>query len=214
MEIIVKGEGKKKFKPDQIELNYTFTVREKEYEKVVDLGIKSVDSYLKLLEEMGFARSQVKTIQFRVEEEKKYNEKTKKYDFIGYRYIQSSKFKFEYNLEKLQEIIINSSKLNYVSYKINFTLQDEKRAQDELLTIAYEDAKKQAETISKVAGLKLIKCLKTSFEAFDGSFISPSRFNEAYLCMDKRTIGEDLGNIFIPEDISVEKNIYCIFLAE
>lgn len=70
MEIIVKGEGKKKFKPDQIELNYTFTVREKEYEKVVDLGIKSVDSYLKLLEEMGFARSQVKTIQFRVEEEK------------------------------------------------------------------------------------------------------------------------------------------------
>ena len=46
MDIMVKGDGKKFYKPDQVVLSINFFVNEKSYEKALEKGTKSVEVFV------------------------------------------------------------------------------------------------------------------------------------------------------------------------
>lgn len=214
MEILVKGEMVKTFKPDQIEINYTFNYKDQSYEKIIDLGTKAIENYVSLLERLNIKRQDFKTTFFRVEEDKVYNENLKTYELKGYKYVYGAKLALKYDMKKLEEIILNTAKFgDFVSYRINFTLKDRNAADSELLAGAYKNAEIQADSIAKVAGLQISKCLKTSFQPLERDFYSRNAYESSRASVQFAK-NADFQNIFIPEDIEVEREIYCIFLAE
>lgn len=214
MEILVKGEMVKTFKPDQIEINYTFNYKGQSYEKIIELGTKAIENYVNLLERLNIKRQDFKTTFFRVEEDKVYNESLKTYELKGYKYVYGAKLTLKYDIKKLEEIILNTAKFgDFVSYRINFALKDRNAADSELLAGAYKNAEIQADSIAKVAGLQISKCLKTSFQPLERDFYSRNAYESSRACVQYAK-SADFQNIFIPEDIEVEREIYCIFLAE
>lgn len=214
MEILVKGEMLKTFKPDQIEINYTFNYKGQSYEKIIELGTKAIENYVNLLERLNIKRQDFKTTFFRVEEDKVYNENLKTYELKGYKYVYGAKLTLKYDMKKLEEIILNTAKFgDFVSYRLNFALKDRNAADSELLAGAYKNAKIQADSIAKVAGLQISKCLKTSFQPLERDFYSRNAYESSRASVQFAK-SADFQNIFIPEDIEVEREIYCVFLAE
>ena len=96
----------------------------------------------------GFSENDIKTKSFIIKEEQKYNEETRSYDFDGYSYNQTVILKFDYELEKLTNMMKDISKLsNPPYYKIEFSLKDEEKVKKELISKAYNDAKEKANII-------------------------------------------------------------------
>ena len=62
MNIMVQGEGKKFYKPDLTEISMTFSVNEKTYEKALEKGLKSVETFISdVLNKMNIERSELTT---------------------------------------------------------------------------------------------------------------------------------------------------------
>jgi len=217
MEIIVSGTGERSFKPNKINLFFNFEYKFKDYETAISEGVKYVDSYIKLLTGEGIKAEQVKTRSFKVYENKVYDNITRKTTSEGYVFKQEASLDLAFDKKLLANIMEKTSKAaNPPMYRINFGLKNIKMAQDNLLKLAYEDAKKQAEAIAKASNKNLVDCLKTSFEPFDKMFTSQTNFYSKDLeCCCKRVgnVSETIENIFQPEDITVTKTIYCLFLA-
>jgi len=221
MDIIVAGLGEKKFKPDEITLNFDFKTVEKTYEEALEKGVANVDSYLNLLTSMGFKKEEVKTRSFRVSEERHYDDNTRKYIIDGFSYTQNAKLVFDYDMKKLSKLMEETSKANNPPiYRINFNIKDERLAQEELLSLAYENALFQANAIAKASGTKIICCKKTSFQPFEGGesySYSPSVCDGAVMAKAKccsNSTRDTIQNIFVPEDVSLDVAIFCQFLAE
>lgn len=218
MEIIVKGEAEKSFRPDQIEISFDFRYKNNDYDKVLSVGAENVKNYLNFLMTLGFNRDDVKTRSLKVSEDSRYDEKTRKYFKEGYVFSQSAKLKFDYNLEKLSSIMEETSKLdNPPIYRFNFTLKDQKQTKEELLAIAYDDAKSQAKAISKASGLKLKGCAKVSFEPIGSDMYSCTSYDGCYSKMSKMScegVASDIQTILVPEDVMVSCDVYCVFIAE
>ena len=216
MEIIVKGIGEINVKPNLIKLTFNFNLKEKSYDGAIKNGIKNVESYILLLTKLGFNKEDIKTNSFRLSENKEYNEKTRTYVSNGYLYYQCVNLEFDYDMSKLSEIIDKTSKLNNgPSYTINFTIKDDKKLEEELLDDAYKNAEFQAKAIAKSCGKdKTLNCKKISFQPFDESFYSQTSFDRIKMADYGSSIGESLQNVFVPENIQVQKEIYCLFEAE
>ena len=219
MEILVQGYGEKSFKPDEIEIRFEFSTKSKDYNSTLMSGTKNVEDYFKLLRSLGFSKESIKTNNLRVSEDRVYNEKSRKYEKVGFVYRQNVKLKFDFDIKKMSAIMDKTSKLtNPPTYNFSFNVKENKKAEAEILDLAFKDAKSQAEAIAKSAKLKLTKCAKVSFKPFEEFLSSPTRFegirDEMMSKACKADVAESIENIFMPEDVTASKDIYCIWIAE
>lgn len=218
MDIIVEGSGELFFKPNQIELSYSFQTKDKDYDNVLENGVKNVKDYIKLLEKLGFKKEDVKTRSFRVSEDKKYDETTRKYFSDGFVFNQDSTLKFDYDMERLSKLMEETSKLNNPPiYRIKFGVKDNKSVEEEVLALAYKDAEINAKAIAKASGKQVIDCKKVSFEPFTEDYYSRSSYGgigNAKACCEKASASQMIQEVFVPEDVEVCKVIYCLFVAE
>ena len=216
MDIIVQGVGTKSFKPDLIIVSFSFKTIQKDYESALAEGVKNVESYLKLLESMDFDKKDVKTLSFRVSENRVYNESTRKYDFDGFMFTQNAELKFDYDMKRMSKLMEQTSKLkNAPVCKLDFSIKDSKQAEEELIALAYQEAEFQAKAIAKASGKEVKECVKVSFEPFNAETTSRSRYDAEYACMSKCSSGvaDSIQNIFVPEDVEVSHSLYCQFFA-
>ena len=103
----------------------------------------------------------------------------------------------------------NSPKIN-----VRYGLKDKKSAEIELFSDAYKNAKTQAHIIAQAAGLKVVKCAKTSINENDGVYYSKTSYDGAKYCKASSNVSEIMAQTYTPEDIVVEQEIYCVFIAE
>ena len=218
MEIIVEGLGCKYFTPNQIILNFNFVTKGQSYEEVLKKGSSNVELFINgILLQSGFSKNDLKTRNFIIKEETKYNNETNKYEPNGFSYNQHALLKFDYNKDRLSELMENIATLtNPPTYQINFGLKDEKIAKKEVLKYAYQDAEEQAIIIADAAGKTLKRCIKVDFKPFDTTYISESNLDYSLTTDAKtiRTVSEVISNTFTPEDIKVTENLYCLWIAE
>ena len=201
MEIIVEGRAKEFFLANEVIMNIDFITKNEKYDEVLQDGIKMVNDFIQeVLLKNKFNEEDLKTKSFITKEEKKYNELTHKYDFDGYSFNQNASLKFDYDNERLVNIINAISKLdNPPLYQINFGIKDKNETHKRLLTKAYNDAKEHADIIATAAGKELIKCIKVDFKP---------------LSLAKNNTTQIISNIFTPEDIEITETLYCIWIAE
>jgi hypothetical protein len=142
MEIIVEGKGSSFFTPNEVNLNLKFYFKGYSYEEVLREGSKNVLDFVNnLLLKQGFQKEDMKTRNFVIKEDTRYNEITRKHDFDGYSYNQSAILKFDYVKEKVTSIMEEVSKLNNPPYcNIEFGIKNAKECKKEVLSKAYLDA--------------------------------------------------------------------------
>lgn len=215
MEIITTGIGEESYKPDQIILTLTFVFKDNLYDEVLENGTKSVLDFVNnILYKYGFSENDIKTKSFIIKEEQKYNEETRSYDFDGYSYNQTVILKFDYELEKLTNMMKDISKLsNHPYYKIEFSLKDEEKVKKELISKAYNDAKEKANIIALASNKILKDCIKVSFKPLDVDFLSLTSLDNSAMYLKEASMPL-MNKIFTPEDITLSENIYCLWISE
>ena len=217
MEIIVQGKGVKFVTPDEVVMMLTFTTKGCSYEEVLNLGTRNVQSFVdNLLIPNGFSKEDMKTRNFVIKEETKYNGVTQSYDFDGYSFNQYAVIKFDYDINKMAKMMEEISKLdNPPKYQVNFGVKDEKSCRREILFAAYKDAEEQAKTIADASGKILKRCVKVDFKPLTTEYASISTFNSDMMYEAARLgAAQVIVNTFTPEDIELTETLYCLWIAE
>lgn len=218
MDIIVQGRGVENVAPNEVILNINFFVKGSTYEEVLKGGVASVQRFVDdILIPNNLEKENMKTRNFVIREETKYNEITRNYDKNGFSYNQMAILKFDFNKEFLAKIMVSLSKLsNPPLCRVEFGVKDEKECKKKVLAKAYEDAKTQAEAIAIAAGKELKCCAKVDFKPFTTEYLSNTRFDEKMAYAERAGTGsaQTIVNIFTPEDIEISETLYCLWIAE
>ena len=216
MEIIVVGKGSVKKKVDIVKIEFQFNYKGDIYEDTLKKGTESVNRFIDRIKLSGFNSKDLITETLRVSEEKKYNDQTRTYELNGYNFCQIAYIKFDYDQSLLAKLLEGISKLEKgPEYKLYFEIKENDLLKEQVLDLEYKDALFQANLIAKSAGCKIKECRKVSFKPFDDQMLSNSildtgtRLAKAY-----SSIQDNILNTFVPEDINVEKVVYCLFVAE
>lgn len=218
MEIIVQGKGTEFFTPNEVILNIGFNTKGQSYEEVLSEGVKSVQKFVnELLLQNGFTTEDMKTRNFVVREDQKYDEVTRTYLFDGFSFNQNATLKFDYNKERMAKIMEDLSKLdNAPTCQINFGVKDAKECKRKILSKAYKEAELQAQAIAEAAGKSLKQCVKVDFKPFTTDYVSQTTFDSDMMYAKSARLGAApaIINTFIPEDIELSETLYCLWITE
>lgn len=218
MEIIVQGTGVEFFTPNEVILSINFTKKGLTYEEVLREGTKNVQTFVdELLLKNNFTKDDMKTRNFVIREETKYNEITRNYDKDGFSFNQSATLKFDYDKELMANIMVSLSKLeNAPMCQVNFGVKDAKECKRAILSKAYKDAEMQAQAIADASGKTLKYCQKVDFKPFTTDYTSQARYGADMMYAEKAIGGaaQMIVNTFTPEDIELSETLYCLWIAE
>lgn len=217
MEIIVEGLGEKLFTPNKVILSLTFNERSNNYNDVLEKGANLVSNFINtILLKLDFNKEDLKTRNYIIREEKKYDDITREYLPNGFSFKQNATLEFDYDKNILANFIEELSMFSQsVSCNIDFGIKELHACKRNILALAYDDAKLKAEAIALAAGLKLVKCAKVDFKPLTTCYVSRSSFGpELALGECSNNIASKITNTFNPEDILVSENLYCLWIAE
>ena len=218
MEIIVQGKGTEFFTPNEVILNIGFNTKGQSYEEVLSEGVKNVQKFVnELLLHNGFTTDNMKTRNFVVREDQKYDEATRTYLFDGFSFNQNATLKFDYNKERMAKIMEDLSKLdNAPTCQINFGVKDAKECKRKILSKAYKEAELQAQAIAEAAGKCLKQCVKVDFKPFTTDYVSQTTFDSDMMYAKSARLGAApaIINTFTPEDIELSETLYCLWITE
>lgn len=217
MEIHVEGEALEYVSPDQVILNIEFKKKGESYNAVLTEGIESVKTFIEqILIPNSIDKEELKTRSFTIEEDKKYNNKLKKYEKVGFLFNQEAVLRFDYDKILLAAIMISLSNLkNPPLCYVEFGLKDKKEVQKNILSKAYEDAKIKAEAIAVASKKKLKDCIKTEFlKKSNSEFISNFAIEEGIITSSLEVQTKNIVNTLIPEDIKLSEKLYCLWITE
>ena len=217
MEIHVEGEALEYVSPDQVILNIEFKKKGESYNAVLNEGIESVKTFIEqILIPNSIDKEELKTRNFTIEEDKKYNNKLKKYEKVGFLFNQEAVLRFDYDKILLASIMISLSNLkNPPLCYVEFGLKDKKEVQKNILSKAYEDVKIKAEAIAIASKKKLKDCIKTEFlKKSNSEFISNFAIEEGIFNSPLEVQTKNIVNTLIPEDIKLSEKLYCLWIAE
>lgn len=217
MEIHVEGEALEYVSPDQVILNIEFKKKGESYNAVLNEGIESVKTFIEqILIPNSIDKEELKTRSFTIEEDKKYNNKLKKYEKVGFLFNQEAVLRFNYDKILLAAIMISLSNLkNPPLCYVEFGLKDKKEVQKNILSKAYEAAKIKAEAIAIASKKKLKDCIKTEFlKKSNSEFISNFAIEEGIITSSLEVQTKNIVNTLIPEDIKLSEKLYCLWITE
>ena len=223
MEIMVSGNAKRFYSPDEVitKLNF-YTLADNYLEK----GVKDVENFIiDTLEKLNFKKENLKTNNFRIYEEKKFDYENKKEIKLGFAYTQSAVLKFDYSNEKVAKFMEKITKLkNPPKCSFEFGIKEEEKIRNEILAEAYLKAREKANVIAKAANKELKDCIKTDFKPFNSTSISNTHLDTAMFergtearmmkCTADNALSDVITNVFTPEDITIEENIYCLWITD
>jgi len=214
MEIITEGIAEKLVPPDIVTINLNFNYKNKNYDELLKEAVLEINDFIKeILNKYNLKNTDLKTTNFVIKKENKYNEKTNTYEFDAYSYNQSASITFIYNYTILPNIINDISKLsNAPSYNIVFNIKNKEKYRNELIKEAFENAKEKAEIISLSANKTLKDCIKTDFKEINDIY-RENIFNSIMETKNLNLSNKIFENI-TPEDIKLTEKIYTIWIAE
>lgn len=218
MEIRVQGIGKGIFIPDEVVFTIQFVTKGSSYDEVLQEGVYHVERFIEeVLKQNNLKKEEMKTRNFVIKEDKKYNEETGQYEKDGYSFNQTASLVIDYNKEIMASILVSLSKLeNPPRVTIHFGIKEKELCQKSLIEKAYQDALKQATAIASASGKLLKDCQKVDFVPFTTEYISPTMLDSDSLYMKKANYDtiQAIENTLTPEDIVLTETLYCLWITE
>lgn len=214
--IKVTGKGSIKVKPDLTRITITLKGCHKVYDETLQHSAEDTESLKDLLEGLGFAREEVKTLSFNVNtryESYQAKDKSWKERFVGYEFLHMMKLEFDSDNKRLGKVLYalaNAKKIT-PEFRLSYTVKDKEASKNELLGKAVEDAKAKAVVLTKAAGVKLmqIQSIDYSWGEIDFEF-SPMSDSGMFTRMQCKSDGAYDMDIE-PDDIDVSDNVTVVW---
>lgn len=217
--IKVTGKGKISVKPDRIRLMLTLQDKRESYEETLELSTKQVEQLKDCFETLGFARTDLKTLNFDVNteyEDYQDTDKTWKRRFVGYKFVHAMKIEFDADNKRLGQVLYALANAPVCpEFRITYTIKDTEAAKNRLLGNAVADSKEKARVLTEAAGVKLGDVVTIDYSWGEITFSAePMRKN--MLMMDKCVASASNSyNIDIePDDIEVSDTVTVVWKIE
>ena len=160
--IHVRGNGRANAVPDSIIISMRLETNYKEYQKTVQLASSKIERLFNKFIEAGFSADDIKTTKFKINttycHDRGFNSKNDFNSTIleGYEYRHDLKLQFDFDKDKLAKAIevITSCELD-PKFSINFTVKDVEKIKNEVLKLAFLDAKIKADILCTASNSKL-----------------------------------------------------------
>lgn len=208
--IRVTGKGNLALRPDLTRVTLNLTKVCKEYAAALADSAAETEKLKNILTGSGFAREDLKTLQFSVDAEYEGYQQEGEYKqrLVGYRYRHAMKIEFPLDNRRLGEVLyaLAHSELQ-PEMGVAYTVKDRETAKGELLAKAVADAIIKAYTLTKAAGvtLKDIQNIDYSF----GEMAMEVRPMNRMLAADCKAGGFETD--IVPEDIALSDTVTVVW---
>ncbi len=156
--IRVTGKGLIKVHPDMTRITMTLEGLYPEYADTLRRSSEDTERLKDLLDPFGFARSNLKTLDFSIDTEfESYKDKgVYKQRLLGYKFRHVMKVEFESDNERLGKVLfaLAGSPVR-PEFRISYTVKDPEAVKNTLLGKAVADAKEKASVLTAAAGAVL-----------------------------------------------------------
>ncbi len=212
--IRVTGKGQIRVKPDQTRITLSLEGLYPDYGETLRRSVEDKEKIKDLLTELGFARTDLKTLIFNVDTEyERYQEKnTYKQHFVGYKYHHQMKVEFDSDNERLGKVLYALAKCPLQpEFRLSYTVKDPEAAKNELLVKAVADAQAKALVLTQ-ASCVILK----DIQSIDYSWNQINFEIQPMSCMlmteDCAAEGNDSYDIDIePDDIQVSDMVTVLW---
>ena len=171
--IKVTGKGVLRLRPDTTRVNVTLNGRHKDYSETVRRSTEDSEKLKDVLEKLGFSRSDLKTLNFRVDPRyESYRENDEyKHRLVGYEFYHGMKLEFRSDRTLLGKVLyaLATSGLD-PEFSLSYTVSDTEAAKNQLLSAAVADARAKAETLCAAAGNVLGEILHINYSMDEPNF--------------------------------------------
>ena len=215
--IRVTGKGQIKVKPDMTRIVMTVEGLYSDYSEALHHSSMDTECLKDLLSSFGFARDELKTLNFNVDTEyESYKEHgTYKQRFIGYKYHHMMKVEFDSDNDRLGKILyaLANCSLN-PEFRISYTVKDQEASKNELLGKAIKDAIEKAAVLSDAAGvtLKEIQSIDYSWGEINFEVQPMNRMLMAEECLASPMSVDGKYDLDIePDDIDVSDTVTVLW---
>lgn len=204
--IDVKGIGEIYRKPDKVIISFQKISRSKNYEEALNNLNTVINEVVKGLKKLGVDEDSIKTSNFQIIAENKYDQDLKENIFLNYKAEHTIQIEINNDNEEINKVL-NFLGENRFSANINieFKISDIEGVKEEALILAIEDAKRKAEIIANSLNLKIIS-------------VNEVNYNTEKVEMNKREYDNILlaksNNIdfnIMPKDIKIEEFVIVVF---
>lgn len=173
--LTVTGKSELSIDADYVKLNLNIKNTDTDYSTAIEKSTNVYNSLLGALADGGFDTSSIENTAYRVDRKTRYVDN--KEEFVGHEAYFNLNIYFDFTLDNLnQAISVVSSIDDSLNYSIEFTVKDEKKYKDQLLDLAIQDAKAQAEFISSSANVKLKEISSIDYDKQVRHIVSTTRF--------------------------------------
>ena len=218
--IRVTGKGQIKVKPDMTRISISLEGTFSEYQETLRRSSEDTEQIKDLLSKLGFAKSDLKTLNFGVDTEyESYKDKgVYKQRFVGYKYNHSMKVEFESDNVRLGKVLYALANCPlHPEFRLSYTVKDQEAAKNQLLGKAVKDAKEKSVVLTQAAELKLksIQSVDYSWGQINLEVQPMNRMLAAEECCP--TVADGFGSYDIniePDDIEVSDTVTVIWEIE
>ena len=210
--IRVTGKGQLRVKPDQTRIILSLEGLYPDYGETLRRSAEDTEKIKDLLTGLGFARTDLKTLNFNVDTEyESYQVKnTYKRRFVGYKYHHQMKVEFDSDNDRLGKVLYALAKCPLQpEFRLSYTVKDPEAAKNELLGKAVADAQAKAVVLTQAAGvtLKDIQSIDYSWAQTNFEVEPMSRMLMAEDCAEKSIDSYDIE----PDDIQVSDTVTILW---
>ena len=216
--IRVTGKGQIKVKPDTTRITISLEGTWPEYVETLRHSSQDTDRLKDVLSAFGFARSDLKTLNFNVETEyESYKEKgSYKQRLIGYRFTHMMKVEFPSDNDRLGKVLYALANCPLKpEFRLSYTVSDPEAAKNDLLGKAVTDAKEKASVLTQAAGvtLKDIQSIDYSWGEIDFEYRPMNRMLMAdeYLARPMAAESPSYDMDIEPDDIEVSDTVTVLW---
>jgi uncharacterized protein YggE len=162
--IRVQGHATVSKKPDIVVLSFTISDRDLKYEMSIEKVNVRVKTLRNDLIPFKIDTKSLKTTRFNISTDSKYDEKGKKYTFLGYVCTHGLRLELPFNKQDLGNIIDRLAvSTSHAEMRISFEIKDKEGLHKELMEKSILLAKQNAEILTKTAGVKLGSILNIEY---------------------------------------------------
>ncbi len=200
--IRVQGRGEVGAEPDLVVLSFKASDRSVDYADAVARATRSVESLRGTLEEHGVARTDLKTVQFRVETDYEWDSDHKEHLFLGYVATHALRLVLDRTHDPGKVLQAIALEAPGVEVRISFEVGDRRGFRQRLLAAAVEAAHENAATIARAAGVRLGPVLGIEYGWTEVRYSSS-------LNMDTMDLSELAAPVisFEPEEVRGEESV-------
>jgi len=208
--IKVTGGGRIAVKPDTLRLLIDLRDRQKSYEDTLQQSACQMEKLKDCVEKLGFARTDLKTISFRVDTRYE-SDKSWKQKFVGYEFRHSLKLEFDIDNQLLGKLLYALAQSPVEpELRIVYMVKDAEKAKNLLLEKAVEDSRKKAELLTKAAGVALGEVVTIDY-SWEEMEIVAKPMNLLRAAGDFAARGQSYQMDMEPEDIDLSDHVTVIW---